>query len=263
VDIEQYNEYGKELERMFKLRSLPIALKFFEKAEDVPREALYPKRDLGGHMSVCQAWAYTRMKGLTIAMKKEDHWCWNPLIGYGCVECLPGQPQFEEVIKYISIPDHDKATEFFKNFPRLPMDKYEAVVTAPLATASFVPDVVLIYAEVAKINHMVRCIKSATGNYVSSVFDGIDSCIYATVPSFQKNEYRITFPDPGDRERARARDDEVILTVPGQRMKEFMDAVEQADRHMGFNDKGFDVCLNHNRPPFYVKLFEMWGLDKA
>jgi len=262
MDIKKFNDYGIELEQMFKLRSLPIAIKFFEKAEDVPAEAIFPKRDMNCHMAVCQAFSYARMKGKTIAMKKEDHWCWNPLIGYGAVECLPGQPQFDEVIKYISIPDPKKAAAFFEKFPRLPMNKYECIVIAPLANATFEPDVVCIYADTAKINHMIRCIKYATGDYVRSIFDGIDSCIYCTVPSFTENEYRVTLPDPGDRERARARDDEIILTVPGKRMEEFMDAVEENDRHMGFNDKLFNIDLHFARPPFYDKLFDIWGLDK-
>lgn len=263
MDIQELNRYGKVLEDSFKLRSMPIALKFYEKAADVPKEAVFPKKQLGKHMALCQTFSYTRMKGMTIAMTKEDHWCWNPLIGYGNVECVPGQPQFDEVCKYIGIPDKEKAAKFFEKFPRLPLGKYEAVVTAPLYKATFEPDVVLIYAEVAKINHMVRCIKGVIGDYVHSVFDGIDSCIYCTVPSFTENEYRITFPDPGDRERARARDDEVILTVPGGRMKEFMDAIEMNNRFMGFGDRLFEFNLDFPHPPFYNTLFDMWGLDEG
>jgi uncharacterized protein (DUF169 family) len=263
MDVKDFNLYGKKLEEMFKLRSMPIALKWYEKAEDVPKEAVFPKKDLGKHMALCQAFSYSRMKGMTIAMTKEDHWCWNPLIGFGAVECVPGQPQFDEVCKFIGIPDREKAEKFFEGFPRLPLHKYEAVVTAPLSTASFIPDVVIIYAEAAKINHMSRAVKNATGNTFTSEFDGIDSCIYCTVPSFTKNEYRITFPDPGDRERARARDDEVILTVPGSRMEEFMTSTEATNKFMGFNDRLFEFNLDFPHPPFYNKLFEIWGLDKG
>ena len=262
-NVEVMRQYGKDLEEMFKLRSFPIAMKFYEKVEDVPEEAIFPMKKYGKHMAWCQTFSYTRMKGLTIAMTKEDHWCWNPLIGLGAVECVPGQPQFDEVCKYIGIPEPDKAAKFFVNFPRLPLGKYEAVVTAPLKTASFVPDIVMIYAEVAKINHMIRCIKGATADYVRSVFDGIDSCIYCSVPSFQTNEYRVTFPDPGDRERARARDDEVILTVPAGRMEEFMASVSNMHQHMPFNDKLFEFPLDFPHPPFYNNLFRMWGLQEG
>ncbi len=262
MDVKTFNQHALNLESWLKLRSMPIAMKFYEKVEDVPAEAKFPRRDFGKHMAVCQAFYYSRMKRETIAMVKEDHWCWNPLIGYGAVECVPGQPQFDEVIKYISIPDLDKAAKFFEKFPRLPMNKYEAIVTAPLDLCTFVPDVVLIYAEAAKINHLIRCVKGATGDYITSVFDGIDSCIYCTVPSFLNNEYRVTFPDPGDRERARAGDDEMILTVPGPRMEEFMKSVYNNQR-LGFNDRLQCVELDYPRPPFYNTLFNMWGLEQG
>lgn len=261
MEISELNRWGKLLEDELKLRSMPIALKFFEHAEDVPEDAVFPMKKYGKHMAMCQAFSYTRMKGLTMALTTEDHWCWTPLVSYGNVECEPGQPSFDEICKVIGIPGKEKAEEFFKTFPRLPLHKYETVVTAPLKVATFEPDVVIIYADPAKTNYMIRAIKSAIGGLVSSMFDGIDSCIYCVLPSMELNEYRITFPDPGDRERAHARDDEVILTVPGPRMKEFMDAMEKNLSHFyGFSDRLFEFNLDFPHPGFYNRLFKMWGL---
>ncbi|MBR2832378.1 MAG: DUF169 domain-containing protein [Oscillospiraceae bacterium] len=261
MEIRKYNEYGRRLEELYKLRSMPFGVKFYEKASDVPEGTVFPKKDLKKHMSLCQAWAYSRMKGMAIGLTKEDHWCWNPLIAFGAVECVPGQPQFDQVIKILGINDPQKAADFFVKFPRFPLGKYEAVVSAPLKDCAFEPDVILIYAEAAKINHMIRCIKSVTGDVTHSVFDGIDSCIYATLPSIMQGEYRVTFPDPGDRERALARDDEVILTVPAGRMEEFMTGVEGLCGFMPFNDRLLEFNLDFPHPPFYNTLFEMWGLD--
>ena len=262
MELNELNTYGKFLEDTFKLRSLPIGVKFYESAADVPEEAVFPLKEYGKHMAVCQAFSYARMKGKTIAMTKEDHWCWNPLIGYGCVSCEPGEPQFDEVIKYIGIPDREKASAFFQKFPRLPLHKYEAVVMAPISTATFLPDVIMIYADVAKINYFVRCIKGVLGDYIHSVFDGIDSCIYCTLPTFTEGKFRITLPDPGERERALTRDDEVILSIPPAQMDAFMKSVE-ANQRLGFHDKGIEINLDYSRPPFYNRLFEMWGLEKG
>ena len=119
----------------------------------------------------------------------------------------------------------------------------------------------LSYAEAAKVNHMCRSIKTAIGGTFTSTFDGIDSCIYCTVPTFTKGEFRITFPDPGDRERARAGDDEMILTIPGGRLQEFMEVFEKRHQRGGFGDRLFEFNLDFAHPPFYNTLFEMWGLD--
>ncbi len=262
MTIEQYNKYGEELETLYRLRSMPIAFKFCESVKDVPENALFPKRDLKKHMAVCQAFSYARMKGQTIAMTTEDHWCWNPLIAYGNIECVKGMESFDIVCKYIGIPDKEKAEEFFSKFPRMPLGKYEAIVVAPLSKATFEPDIIIIYAENPKINHMLRTIKGITGDYTRSVFDGIDSCIYCTVPPFEKNEYRVTFPDPGDIERARARDDEMILSVPAARLEEFMTAVEKDKIFLPYSDKFVDLPLDYAQVPFYKELFKIWGLDE-
>ncbi|MBR3554711.1 MAG: DUF169 domain-containing protein [Oscillospiraceae bacterium] len=261
MEIKDLNRYGEVLETSLKLRTMPIGVKFCESEADVPKEAVYPKEKFGKHMALCQAFSYARMKGMTIAMRKEDHWCWNPLVGFGNVDCDPGTPSFDEVCKFIGIPGKEKAAEFFAGFPRLPKGKYPIVVIAPIKTCSFMPDVILVYAEAAKVNHMCRSIKTAIGGTFTSTFDGIDSCIYCTVPTFTKGEFRITFPDPGDRERARAYDDEVILSIPPEKMDAFMQAFESMNKFMGFDGRLLEFNLDFPHPPFYNTLFEMWGLD--
>ena len=84
--IGEYNKYGEELERLLRLRTSPIAVKMLAKEEDIPEGAVRPKRDRGYHLSQCQAFALTRRNRETIAMLKEDNWCWAPLIAYGLVE---------------------------------------------------------------------------------------------------------------------------------------------------------------------------------
>lgn len=263
MDIKELNNLGAELERQMKLKTHPIAMKWYENVEDIPKEAVFPKKMMGKHMALCQAFSYTRMKGMTIAMTKEDHWCWNPLVGFGQVNCDPGTRAFDEVVKLIGIQDPEKARDFFAAFPRMPRDKYQAIVLAPVASASFEPDVVIVYSDVAQCNHMLRAVKSVTGNYVTSVFDGIDSCVYCTVPTFLTGEYRVTLPDPGDRERARAGDDEIILTVPGAKFAEFMSSLSGMNMFMGYGQGMFEFNLDFARPPFYNELFEIWGLEKG
>ena len=261
MEIQEINRWGTLLEEKLKLRSLPFAMTFCEKREDVPKEAIFPMEKYGKHMALCQTFSYTRMKGLTIAMGREDHWCWTPPVSFGCVDCEPGTPAFEEVCKYIGIPGIENAREFFAEFPKLPRGKYPYLVTAPLKSCTFVPDIVIVYAEAAKVNHLCSTVKAVVGGTFTSVFDGIDSCIYCTIPSFLKNEFRITFPDPGDRERARAGDDEMILTIPGGRLQEFMEVFEKRHQRGGFGDRLFEFNLDFAHPPFYNTLFEMWGLD--
>ena len=86
VDIKSFQEGARDLERLLRLQSMPIALKMLRKQEGIPEEAVRPMRDMGHHLSFCQALSLTRRRGLTIAQTKEDMWCFEPVVGLGFAE---------------------------------------------------------------------------------------------------------------------------------------------------------------------------------
>ena len=53
----------------------------------------------------------------------------------------------------------------------------------------------------------------------------------------------------------------MILTVPGGRLQEFMEAFERRFQRGGFSKRLFEFNLDFPHPPFYNTLFDMWGLD--
>jgi uncharacterized protein (DUF169 family) len=258
---EKLNGYGKRIREILGLRSFPVAVKWVEKEADVPAAAIRPMRDLGKHMAFCQAMAYARFRGKAVALATCDHWCWNPLIGFGNVPCEPGTDIFDKVTDIIFIPDKAQAEDFFREFPRLPLGKFEAVVVCPLETADFEPDVVVIYGNVAQINLLVLLHKTLTGKRMKVELDGIDSCIYSTVVPYLSGDFGFTMADPGERHRAMAREDEAEFTVPIAKLDEFMAGLETFDaRGVNCGPGGIELPLDHPRPPFYDELFEMWGL---
>ena len=54
-----------------------------------------------------------------------------------------------------------------------------------------------------------------------------------------------------------------ILTVPGKRLEEFFDSLNLGSPFGGFSDAMLDCELDFPRPPFYNKLFELWGLEQG
>ncbi|MBN2239206.1 MAG: DUF169 domain-containing protein [Dehalococcoidales bacterium] len=245
ASIEDYNKYGEDLEKILMLRTSPIAVKMLEKEEDIPEGAIRPKRDRGYHLAQCQVYALNRRKGESIAMLKEDQWCWAPLMGYGLVE----DPQ-------------DDFVNSHAYFPRFAVGKYIGTVSAPLKTANFIPDMVLIYSNTAQLRNLVSAVKMHDKELVHSDFDPIDSCVYSVVPVIEKGEYRITIPDPGEYERAMAGEDEMIFSVPAKKLDGLVETLKQADK-MGGSYKGQTYVMTPDfpRPPFYTELFKKWGLD--
>ncbi len=264
TSVEKNTKYSAELRKELILRYEPIAIKMIEDEKEVPKEAIYPKRDLGKHMALCQAFAKTRRDMKTIYMDKHSEWCWAPLIGLGLVECREGSEAFDLVCRKLGFKDLDTAREFFAHFPMLPRNKYIGIVSAPLGLSTFEPDLVLIYCNNAQLRSLLWAVKSATGKIVTTQLDAIDSCIYACVPPLQTGEYRVTLPDPGEYERAAADENEIILSVPGNRLEELVTGLRPFyEMGMGYPQLSREMLFDFPRPDFYNSLFKIWGLDQG
>ena len=246
INIADINRFGDELEQSLKLRTHPIAVKMLKSEDEIPEGALRPRRDNGNHLAQCQAFSLSRRQGTTVAMLRDDHWCFAALLAYG----LEKKDENDEFIKMVA------------NFPMFDYGKYVGVLTAPLQKAASEPDVVLVYAEPAQVRQMLVWIKMSQRTLVTTVFDPIDSCAYSIIPSMQTGEYRITFPDPGEQARAAAREDEVIFSIPAPKLPGFMEAFSRMkDMEKDSPWPHIVVTPDFPRPDFYAKQFKKWGLE--
>jgi uncharacterized protein (DUF169 family) len=244
--IADFNRWGEELEHTLKLKTAPIAVKMLEKESDIPAGAFRPMKDKGYHLAQCQAFSLSRRQNLTVAMLKEDHWCWAPLMAYGLVTKLK-----------------DPLMDTVAAFPCFEFGKYIGIVTAPLKKASYLPDVVMVYSDTAQLRDMLMVIKFQEKANIQSEFDPIDSCAYAIIPVIKNNKYRITLPDPGEVSRALAADDEIILSVPPDRLEKLVEGVKRM-AEMEQNPEDWSHMLmrpDFPRPDFYDEIFKKMGLE--
>ncbi len=258
--VETMNKYGSDLLNMLVLRTYPIAIKMLKDESEIPQGAVRPKKDLGEHYSACQAFAIVRRRGTALAMFIEDHWCFEPIIGYGLVE--PPKEYLEGSGSDFFIQNKAAAKERNKSIPILPYGKYAGMVLAPLHKASFVPDLTVIYCNATQLRHMLFAMMLKNGYRVTSTLDPIWSCIHSVVPSLLTGECEVTVPDPGEFERGAVGDDEMMLSIPTGRMEEMMTGVYHYDRMgMGYRSFGRELKGDFRQPPFYKKYFKKWGLD--
>lgn len=261
TELEKINKYGKEIEQLLKLKTSPIGVKFIQSEDEIPDDAIRPRKDKGGHIAQCQAFAMSRREGETVAVLKDDQWCWAPLIAYGLVDSSTIdferddiEPQIKGILKWTK--------ELADALPSLPIGKYIGVMSAPLTTAEFIPDVVLIYSNNAQLRSMLMALKFRPDYSIETDLEPFDSCVYAVVPVFLNGKYRVTFPDPGEYERAMVSEDKVIFSMPVNKLDEYVDAVKQLDK-MGQGYTGLKKGMQPDfpRPDFYDVIFESTGLD--
>ena len=256
----EMNAYGTDLLNMLVLRTYPIAIKMLKDESEIPQGAVRPKRDLKTHYSACQAFGIVRRRGTNLAMFLEDHWCFEPIIGYGLVE--PPKDFLEGSGSAFFVQDKEGARKRSQEIPLIPCGKYAGMVLAPLHKANFSPDLTMIYCNASQLRHMLFALMNKNGRRVTSTLDPIWSCVHSIVPSLLNGTCEVTVPDPGDFERASVGDDEMILTVPTVQMSEFMDGVYYYEkRGMGYRSFGRELKGDFQQPPFYQDYFKKWGLD--
>jgi len=277
--LDEYRHYGKEIEDVLRLDSFPIAVKMIHKEEEIPADAVRPNRDRHQHLAQCQAFSLSRRDGETVAMLKEDHWCYAPVIGYGLVE----QPEFfkkgglynpqlgedPEILEALGgtgskfLGHFLEKPELAKNrtFPCLEAGKYIGCLTAPLKKTTFEPDAAFIYANNAQLRNMLMAIKHKEGVHVISEFDPIDSCIYSLVPLIEgKQDYIITIPDPGEQERALTDENKIIFSLTKDKLKTLAEGLRHYEEiKLGYTHLTRLMQADFEQPQFYKVLFKRWG----
>lgn len=259
--LDKLNGYGEEMERRLQLRTSPFAVKLLEKEEDIPQGTIRPKRDLGIHLGLCQAFAMSRREGKQVAMLKEDHWCYPPVIALGLAEV----PEFilEGNIDYPQrVADLEAAKRLARTSLRLELGKYAGTVSAPLKTASFEPDLVVIYCNSAQLRCLLTAIKYKEGYQVTSTLEPGGACVQATVPTILSGECNVAIPCMGDRKVGLARDDEMIFSVPESMLEDLMLGL----MHLDEINSGYAGTVPTMKPEYplykpYVKVGKILGME--
>ncbi|MBN1190893.1 MAG: DUF169 domain-containing protein [Dehalococcoidales bacterium] len=243
--LQDYNRCGELLETTLKLVSSPIAVKMLEKEEDIPPEAIRPKKHGGYHLAQCQAFALSRREDATVAMLKEDNWCPGAVIAYGLAERQdnPG-------------PGKNEAGDHF------PYGKYTGILTAPLKTATFEPEVVIIYLDTNQLRRMLLAMKHEERKNVAGYFFPF-SCAYAVVTPVVKGQYTIVLPDPGEYARALTAAGEMMFSIPANKLEGLVnDLAAYKSTGPGYaHETTMIMRPDFPQPDLYKKVFERWGMD--
>jgi len=258
IELNVYRGYGLELERRLRLRTYPVAVKLLEKESDIPDEAMRPLEDLGYHLSLCQAFQLSRREAQTVAMLKEDMWCFEPVVGYGLAEApeyfLQGHNRYPDDVATLEAGSH-----YAHEFPRLEVGKYVGVVSAPLKTTNFEPDLVMIYGDSAQLNLLLLGREYKEGYNLKCALSSHAACVYAIVPAVQSGECQVAVPCRGDHYRAMAGDYEIIFTVPKHRLEDLMAGLRHVNSTGSSIPSGHSFWPEYPLPESYEKIAKMIG----
>jgi uncharacterized protein (DUF169 family) len=243
--LKEFNNYGDELERLLLLRSSPVAVKMLKSEGDIPKGALRPKRDKNKHYAQCQVFSLSRRDRMTVAMLKDDNWCLGPLLAYGLVNAS-GTSSGNSKIQY----------------KRFEYGKYMGILTAPLKSAAFEPDLVLIYSDTNQLRDMLLSLKEEEKSKVKSNYFPI-SCAFSVTNPILDNEYWVNLPDPGEYVRALTQPGEMMFSIPTSKLTDFMEGLRKFYKESMFAHEQMMMESDFSQPDIYRKLFETWGMEHS
>jgi uncharacterized protein (DUF169 family) len=258
--LKELNGFGKELRNQLLLKTYPLAIKLLEKESEIPKEATMPIRDLGHHIALCQGFSMSRREGAMVAMTKTDHWCYVPVIALG----LAASPGFvlEGNMDYPSrIADLEIARNIAANAVHLELGKFTSILSAPLETATFIPDLVIIYGDSAQLRFLLSAIRYQYGYQVISLLEPGGACIQATVPVLKTGQCNVAVPCMGDRTLALAQDDEMIFSIPTNKMEELMNGTRHFDQTGPVFPIRFNMRFDYQLMESYQKAGRLIGLE--
>lgn len=259
MNLAELREAMDKLETSLRLKTFPLAIKMLKREADIPEGARRPLRHLGYHLSTCQVFSMSRRQGMTLAQLREDMWCFEPVVGYGL-----GEPPADFLRGNNRFPDTARTPEagrqWAQAFPRFPADQYVGIVTAPAKVINFDPDLILIYCDPSQLTSLLTIKNWIDGVDVSCRLSGHASCVFSVVPPIQTNGWQVTSPSRGDRTRAMAADDEMMLSIPPSAFEDISAGLEQLRERKWTPPLPLTLCPEYEMPLNSVRLGRQMGM---
>ena len=260
ITLNEVHKLGTELEIWLRMRSHPIAIKMLKGPEEVPEDAIIPTRDWKHKYSMCQAMARAQRDGLTIAMFRDDNWCFEPVLGLGLVE--PRPEFFEGHHRYPdSVRDLKDAARWCQGMPRLEYGQYQGIVMAPINTCSFMPDVVVMHVNGMQTSQLLIIKCWLDGKDIHTQLSGHAACVYCTVPPLLNQECQVAIPCKGDRRLAGAQDDELLFTLLPDMLPAFVEGANFLQDHNWGLPMKQEYKEEYDLKPGYCEMAELHGMD--
>ena len=260
AELNTLHNYAGKLEERLRLKTFPLAIKLIEKEEDIPDEAIRPLKTFGYHMPLCQAYATSRREGTLMALLLKDMWCFEPVVGYGIAE--PPQYFFDGYNRFPKdVESLEVGSNYASDFPRLPAGKYIGVISAPLKTANFKPDLVMIYCDSAQLSLLLLAREYKIGYDLKQSLSSHAACVYSVVPVIQTGECRVAIPCRGDHYNAIAGDEELIFTIPTEKLEDLMEGFRYLETTGSKLPRNYKMQREPEFPEGYIKIAKMIGMD--
>ncbi|AKB78082.1 hypothetical protein MSHOH_1599 [Methanosarcina horonobensis HB-1 = JCM 15518] len=221
--IEEINEYGKEIIELLKLETSPVAVAL------VPKDAEIPERihRIGKGMKHCQMMDQVRKTKEEFYAVLEDQTCKGGAAAMGLGHMPPklasGEFYYDKLKHFRTLEASKKTLE---QVPMLEAESTIATLYAPLESASFVPDVVVIICSPEQMMLLTQAALYKEGGRIEAEFAGKQSlCSDAVAEPYLTGKMGITVGCTGSRTYTGIQSSELTVGIPAKMLADLVEGL--------------------------------------
>lgn len=252
--MKDWSRVAQAMNRLLRPSTIPIGIQMVPSPAEFPAKTRRPLSDLGFKTTVCIAIAMSRKYGWTIGMTPEDNICPVSELFYGwSAKPAENQAALFRFLKSLDYGSDDHALENLLEEAqkyRLAPGEYGGILFSPVELGRIDPDVVMVFCNSAQLMRLVHAVTRETGRELPAVFSGrFGSCNEGVLRTLKTKNPQVVLPGNGDRVWGMVQDDEMIFTIPAERIDRVVDALEATHRAGVRYPVPVDVRHEPNFPP--------------
>jgi uncharacterized protein (DUF169 family) len=262
--MEQFKKLAELLMKLVRVGSFPVAVKLFkEDPQSFPLETKFPSSFFGYAISFCQGIGLVRRYGWKVAFRFKDNACPLYVVFFGLRETpamfIEGEmcyPYFTDTLELGRLAE--------TALRKLPTGIVKTTLMAPLDdNLAFIPDMILVYGNAAQICKLIAAANYRKGSGIEGgPFTSRGACSSSIVTPFLTKECRVSIPGGGERVTGHAADDELVFSIPLEKVEDTIFGLEATDRYAiaryPTHFKGMQI--EPTFPNKYNKLAEIFGM---
>lgn len=256
-----WSEYAAAIEKHVRPATFPLAMRMLKAGEEIPAGARRPWKDLGVRMATCQTWNTARRYGWTLAASLEDLSCPPGKVVLGVEPAVPFYTEGNLCANmYTSSLEAGARSEAAT--PHFEHGEYSTFVAAPLARASFEPDVVVVYGNPAQVLRLAIAALYQSGGRLEQSIAGRLDCSDFIVATPRAGAARVVLPCYGDRIFGQTQDDEMAFALPPALLPALIEGLEGT--HKGGIRYPIPNFMRYTGkyPATYEHLEELWAQSR-
>lgn len=217
-----YKKIVEELNELVELKGSPVAVKLVKTEGDIPKG--YKKME--EKKRHCEFVQEARLKGSAGYATSEEHLCKGGAGVMGLEELPEMVASGGMYYKLGNFKTPEGARDTVEAIPKIE-ENYYASIYAPLESANFEPDVIVLIITPKQALRISQAYLNAKGGRISSDYSGIQSlCADAVAAVKERGIPNMTLGCNGSRKFAKIADEEVIIGVPPKNLEDMVEALK-------------------------------------